>query len=242
MSLPRPPRALSFDLDDTLWSCDDVIQRAERTLYQWLEHNFPLITARHGIEDMRDIRQEMAARSPEFAADLTRLRAESLRRHAEEAGYSGDMVQHGVEIFLAERHRVVLYPDVLPVLESLRSRFSLIALTNGNACVHRVGIGEYFDVALSAADVGAAKPDPAMFRSACAELSLRPGDLMHVGDDPLRDVHAARGVGARSVWVNRSGMAWPEGLRRAQHEMQDLYSLPRILAQGCRGATVDRAR
>ena len=26
------PRALSFDLDDTLWACDEVIERAEGAL------------------------------------------------------------------------------------------------------------------------------------------------------------------------------------------------------------------
>jgi len=228
------PKALSFDLDDTLWPCDDVIGRAESALYDWLEAHFPAIPARYSLDDMRRIRQETAGRDPALAVDLSRLRVETLRWHAREAGYSEGMAEAGLDVFLTERQRVNLYPEVLEVLERLRRTFPLIALTNGNACVRRVGLGAYFDVSLSAADVGAAKPDPAMFRAACSELSLRPGDLLHVGDDPLRDVHAARSLGARAVWLNRSAMEWPEGLRRAQHEMDNLQGLLPLLAGAAR--------
>ena len=223
------PRAVSFDLDDTLWPCDDVIGRAEEALYDWLARHFPAITGCYSLEDMRTIRMNTAERRPELGADLTALRRETLRAHAREFGYPEGLADAGLEVFLAERHRVVLYPDVKPVLEALREHLPLVALTNGNACVERAGLGEYFTLALTAADVGAAKPDPALFQAACGELGVRSGDLVHVGDDPLRDVHAARVLGAGAVWINRSGMVWPEGLRRAQHELPDLHGIERIL-------------
>lgn len=225
----RRPRALSFDLDDTLWACDDVIDRSERVLYDWLQRHYPRITAAHDLEGMRAIRLQLAGARPHLAADLSLLRLVSLRRHAREAGYPETLAEQGLEVFLAERHRVVLYPEVLPLLRDLRARFPLIALTNGNASIDRIGIGQYFDVALSAADVGAAKPDPAMFHAACRRLSIRTGDLLHVGDDPLRDVHAARSIGARAVWVNRCDAAWPGDLRRANHEITTLVDLPPLL-------------
>lgn len=235
-----PPRALSFDLDDTLWSCHDVIERAECALYDWLRVSAPAITARHDRSTMAEQRQQLAAERPELAADLTRLRHEALRRHAREAGYAENLADEGVEVFLAERNRVELYPDVRPVLEQLRGRFTLIALTNGNACVHRTGVGDYFDLALSAADVGAPKPDPAMFVEACRRSGVRSGDLLHIGDDPLRDVHAARALGARAIWLNRAGGEWPDGLRRPDFELAELRPLPRWLAEsGGAGAAAE---
>lgn len=226
--MKRPaPRAVAFDLDDTLWPCDEVVDRAERIVYAWLEHHCPRITAEHDLEQMRSLRNETARRRPELSHDLTRLRHHTLTRHARQAGYPDAIADTAVEVFLAERNRVLLYDDVIPVLAHLRGRVPLVALTNGNADIGRVGLGDYFDVALTAADVGAAKPDPAMFRVACAELNIRPGDLMHVGDDPLRDVHAARSIGARAVWVNRTGSAWPEELRPPDHELADLDGLLR---------------
>lgn len=229
--MTRAPRAVSFDLDDTLWACEDVIGRAEEAVYDWLRRHYPRITRDYDLEAMRQRRTETAAARPELQADLTRLRHETLVRHAHEAGYEPELADAAVEVFLDERHRVALYEDVLPVLERLAGRFHLVALTNGNADVARVGIGEWFDVAVSAADVGVPKPDPAMFERACAELGIRPGELLHVGDDPLRDVHAARRFGARAFWINRDGRAWPEDLRRAHHEDVTLARLPDLFTE-----------
>ena len=222
------PRAISFDLDDTLWPCDDVVARAEDALYRWLCRHYPRITRAHDMEAMRQRRIETAASRPELQADLTRLRHETLARHAQEAGYPPTLADAALEVFLEERHRVALYGDVLPVLQRLAGRYRLVALTNGNADVARVGMGHWFDVTVSAADVGAAKPDPAMFRRACGALGIRPGELLHVGDDPLRDVHAARRFGARAFWLNRDGRAWPGDLRRAHHEDGTLECLPEL--------------
>lgn len=226
----RPaPRAISFDLDDTLWSCEDVIARAEEAMHGWLARHYPRITDAHDPESMRQVRIRAAAARPDLQADLTRLRHETLVAHAHEAGYDPSLADAAVEVFLAERHRVALYPDVRPAIEALAGRYTLVALTNGNADVARAGVGDWFDLALSAADVGAPKPDPAMFRQVCDRLGIRSGELLHVGDDPLRDVHAARAFGARAVWVNRTGAEWPGGLRGPDHEIRTLAPLAELL-------------
>jgi putative hydrolase of the HAD superfamily len=223
------PRAISFDLDDTLWPCEDVIERAESVVYEWLRTHAPRITERHDLESMRSIRIDTARARPELAADLTALRRETIQWHAEVAGYHPGLADEAVEVFLAERHRVTPFADVRPVLESLRRHYPLVALTNGNADVARAGLGDVFAVSVSAADVGAPKPDPAMFAEACRRLGLRAADLMHVGDDPVRDIHAARAFGARTAWVNRFGDAWPEGVPRAHHELETLEPLDALL-------------
>ena len=223
------PRAISFDLDDTLWACDDVIERAERAVYDWLATRAPRITAEYDLEAMRAIRSAVARDDPGLAVDLSALRRETVAWHARRAGYPPELADEAVEVFLAERNRVTLYADVRPVLEGLRGRYHLVALTNGNADVRRAGLGDLFEVAVSAADVGAAKPDPAMFAEACRAFGLRAGDLLHVGDDPVRDVHAARAFGARTVWLNRFGLEWPGDVPRAHHELESLAGLEHVV-------------
>lgn len=229
------PRLLSFDLDDTLWSCDDVIERAEQAVHDWLAAQHPRITDEFDPESMRQLRWQFAEQSPDLAVDLTELRRVSLRWHAQRAGYDADageaLVQQAVSVFLRERHRVTPYGDVRPVLERLAQHYPLVAVTNGNADVARTELGDLFSLALSAADVGAAKPDPAVFRAVCEAHGIRPGDLVHVGDDPIRDVHAARTFGARAVWLNRQGGAWPQDLPRAHHEFASLHDLAPLLAE-----------
>ena len=39
-------RALTFDLDDTLWDNRPVLMAAEQTLYDWLGQHYPRINAR----------------------------------------------------------------------------------------------------------------------------------------------------------------------------------------------------
>jgi len=236
------PRAVSFDLDDTLWSCDEVIERAERVVYEWLARRFPRITAEFDLESMRRIRIETVERNPGLAVDLTALRHHTLQWHALRAGYGADVADAGVDVFLAERHRVTPFDDVRPVLEGLRTRYPLVALTNGNADVRRTELVDLFDAAVSAADVGAAKPDPAMFRQACERLGVEAAELVHVGDDPVRDIHAARRFGARAVWINRNALPWPGDVPRAHHEVATLHELRGLLeGEGVRETGAGRA-
>ncbi len=227
------PHALSFDLDDTLWACDEVLDRAEHAVYQWLAARHPRITEEFDRERMRELRRQLAEQRRELAVDLTALRRASLRWHAERAGYGPSaaeaLAEEGVAVFLAERNRVSPYADVRPALERLARHYPLIALTNGNADVRRTALGDLFTVSVSAGEVGAAKPDPAMFDAACGQLGVRAGDLVHVGDDPVRDVHAARTFGARAIWLNREAQPWPDDLPRAHHELTTLDELVRLL-------------
>ena len=227
--MSRGIRAIALDLDDTLWSCDDVIERAEAVLYAWLQRHAPRITEAYSLDGMRELRARTAEEWPALGVDLTALRRETVARHARAAGYDEALADDAVEVFLDERNRVSPFDDVRPVLERLRRRYPLVAVTNGNADVERAGVGDLFEAAFGAADVGAAKPDPRLFDAVCRDLGIRAGELMHVGDDPVRDVHAGRSFGARTVWVDRYGLTWPEGVPRAHHELASLRGLPEIL-------------
>src|SRR5690606_2764282 len=83
-------------------------------------------------------------------------------------------------------------------------------ITNGNACVHRLGIGRLFDFALSG-EHHAAKPEPLMFRLALEQTGCTPERMIHVGDHPGYDIDAARRLGIRTVWMNIAQAPWPGG-------------------------------
>lgn len=227
--LSRDLRLISFDLDDTLWACTPVIQRAEQILYDWLKRNYPQITARYSQMHMREIRMEFVERQPALRHDLTRLRLESLRWHARQARYPEDLAEAAFEVFIEARNQVTLYDDVEPVLRRLSRNYRLVALTNGNANVRRMPIGRYFEVALSAADVGISKPAPDMFHRVLAEVGAEPAHMLHVGDDPLSDIQGAHNAGVASIWINREGRRWADEVARARHEIRDLHELLKLL-------------
>jgi putative hydrolase of the HAD superfamily len=82
-----------------------------------------------------------------------------------------------------------------------------------------------FDHSLTAAEVGAAKPHPAIFHTASRHSGVPLDAFLHVGDDPVRDVQAARELGLPTVWVNRDRLQWPHPLEPADLEVGDLAEL-----------------
>lgn len=228
--MPDRP-VITVDLDDTLWDAGPTLSGAEQGLYDWLADHCPRVTARYGMEDMTGHRRALAAARPGIAHDLTALRLTSLRALLEEAGYAAGLAERAMEHFLELRNRVRLFDDALPALRALGERYRLVALTNGNACVHRIGIGHLFTLAVSPAEAGVAKPDPGMFGHVLAALDARPTQVLHVGDDPYYDVEAAHRAGVACVWVNRASRPWPGPGRPAQAEVASLEALPDLVAR-----------
>lgn len=224
MSAARPV-ALAFDLDNTLWDIEPVMLRAERALHDWLAANYPRVTAHHTIESMRERRLQVATRRPELAHDFTALRKLALGEHAEEAGYPVAMVEEAFEHFYRERNRVDLFDDVVPSLERLRREYRLLALTNGNADLHRIGIGHYFELILTARSVGHAKPDARIFAALLTGAALTPTEVLYVGDEPLSDVEGPRNAGIDAVWINRFEREWPKELAPPRHCVTTLEEL-----------------
>lgn len=222
-------RLLSFDLDDTLWPCHPVIRRAEQAAFAWLEREAPRLTASHDLGSLREHRIALGRRRPEIAHDLTELRLQSLRELLAGAGYDPSLADAASDVFRAARNRVTPYDEVVDGLARLRGHFTLVSVTNGNSQIERTPLGGCFDLSLTAAEVGAAKPDPAIFHVASERTGVPLSGFLHVGDDPVRDVEAARAVGLATVWVNRDGREWPTELAPADLEVSGLDALVECL-------------
>lgn len=217
--------ALTLDLDDTLWPIAPVIERAEAALQQFLKAHAPLVAERWPISEMRLLRERIATDHPHLAHDFTAQRKLSLHHALADVGADLDLVEPCFQAFIAARHQVDLFADVPEGLARLARQWRLAALTNGNADVQRIGLGQHFQFAICAREFGAAKPDAGIFLAACERLHLAPAHVLHVGDDPHLDVVGAAQAGMASCWVNRYGATWPAELPRADVEITDLHQL-----------------
>ena len=226
-----PIRALCFDLDNTLWDVWPVIMRAERMMYDFLAERYPKCVANSTIEALREVRNEVAIEFPQMQHDFTFLRKESLRKLAKMHAYPDSMVDEAFEVFICARNELTLYDDALPALESLRPRYRLFTASNGNADLRKIGIAHLFERSVAARDVGALKPDAAIFRKAIEGTDLKPQNVFYVGDDPVMDVVGARNAGMRTIWINRDDQVWPEDLEPADHAIKSLNELAVILRQ-----------
>jgi len=218
-------RLICFDLDDTLWPCHPVIHAAELECYLWLEEKAPRLTARYSAQDLRAHRLELGRSQPHIAHDLTEVRLRSLARLLEAEGYGSELARQASDVFRAARNRVAPYGEVVDALARLRERYTLVSVTNGNSQIEFTPLHASFHHSLTAAEVGAAKPHPAIFHAASTRSGVPLEAFLHVGDDPLRDVQAARGLGLTTVWVNRDGQDWPEALPPADLEISTLSEL-----------------
>lgn len=200
-----PIRALTFDLDDTLWPAEPLLSRAEHRMERWLHRHFPAITRRYDRAALRELRHDMARLHPHLCHDVTALRKEALRWAARSVGCSEQAVDSALEVFLGARNRVALYADVPPVLRRLHSSYPLAVITNGNADIRRIGLHTWFAFAVAAGEVGSAKPRSAIYEAACSRFQIPAAEIAHVGDDLECDVSGARAAGLVTVWLNRSG-------------------------------------
>jgi putative hydrolase of the HAD superfamily len=122
-------------------------------------------------------------------------------------------------------------PETLAVLRDGGTR--LVVVSNWDVSLHEAlaatGLAPLVDGALSSAEAGAAKPDPAIFARALAlaGAGLRAADAVHVGDEAA-DVDGARAAGIAPILVRRGGVDGviaPDGVP----VLPDLCGLPSLI-------------
>ncbi|MCB1877038.1 MAG: HAD-IA family hydrolase [Chromatiales bacterium] len=223
-------RAISFDLDDTLWPVAPIIVRAEERLQRWLEQHHQPLAKRYAIADFRELRKTLMRSDPALRIDLSELRKQSLRIAARQVGLDPVLAEPAFAVFHEARNQVQPYPDTLPALEQLAPDYPLIAISNGNAEIHRTVLAPYFRFGISAEQIGVAKPDPLIFQHACERLALSAAELLHIGDDWDTDIQGAVAAGIACIWVNRKRRPRPKAPTEVV-EVTDLSTLEAVLRQ-----------
>ncbi len=201
-------RAVSLDLDDTLWPITPVMARAEQRLQDWLHTHCPEVASALPSAIMRELRARAFAENPHLAHDFTELRKISLRAAFTPFGLGENWVERAFTEFYAARNEVECYADAVPGLQRLAALVPLVSISNGNADLERIGIKHFFHFSVSARECGVAKPHPAIFHAACNRLGIPPAAVLHVGDDAALDVEGARAAGLQTAWLNRGDDAW----------------------------------
>lgn len=222
-------RCITFDLDDTLWETEPVLRAAEAGLLDWIAEHLPRVDTAYDAHELFAHRRAFYATLPELAHDVTALRRRWLVEVATAHGYAESLAEAGFRHFWEARNRVEMFEHVAGTLSALGERYRLGTITNGNADVHHIGIGHHFAFVVTATDAGVAKPERAIFDYAVSAAGVAHDEVVHVGDDPVRDVAGAQGAGLRAVWVNSGRAPWT-GPGRPDGEVATVDELPALLA------------
>jgi putative hydrolase of the HAD superfamily len=172
-----------------------------------------LYSSAEALSDIREyIRIELPKKKPELKHDLGAVRLEAIRLAMYRAGENPLLAKKAYQAFYAARNKVDLFNCCHEVLQALSARYPLAALSNGNADIHMVGLGEYFKVAVSAREAKMAKPDTRIFDLTAQKLGVDNAHVLHVGDDATLDCLGALNAGMQTVWINRSDALWNHDL------------------------------
>src|SRR5262249_37529285 len=166
----------------------------------------------------RRINDELWALYRRGAITQRALAAERFRRLLRDLGADPRQGARLGEVFLEElSRRGDRLPGCPPTLARPGQGFRLGVVTNGIDGVQRsrlaaAGLSGFFEVVVTSAGCGYAKPDPRILEVALRALALGPREALYVGDDLAIDAVAASRAGVPFCWVEGD----PGGARRVR--------------------------
>ncbi|WP_217443455.1 MULTISPECIES: HAD family hydrolase [unclassified Myxococcus] len=202
---PVRPKALFFDVDDTLVDREAAFGR----YFERFMARFPEVFPEHRrAEDLATLRtfDERGGRDREaFCADVTKTF---------ETGLDAKALWADFQLNLADF--VVGDPKLAVWLRELSKRQPVVVVSNGFSGTQRrklLHADLYHSVpeGFYSSEVGVEKPDPAIFKAALAHVNREPSEVLHIGDDPVRDIVGATRMGFATCWVSH-GREWPAAL------------------------------
>ena len=106
-----------------------------------------------------------------------------------------------------------LYPDTMECLRILKKKYKLGIIANqipgAEKRLEGMGIRRYFDVIVSSAEEGVAKPDPRIFSIALIRAGCAPEQAVMIGDRIDNDIVPAKQMGMKTVWIRQGvGRYW----------------------------------
>ena len=228
-----PIRALSFDLDDTLYYNEEVIHIAEQKQFEFLCRKIPDIKSA-GIAPWLLLKHQSLSRNPSLKHDVTLWRKASIELGL--APYKindldrSKLIEQAFNVFYQARSNFQIEDKTFKVLDALKSKYPLVAVTNGNADINRLGLADYFvGYYRAGANGNKMKPHPDMLNMAANHLDIKLSSILHIGDNIKSDLKSAQNAKTNSFWYNPAKEPMSVGASLPNAEYSDLDDLLQLL-------------
>jgi len=209
----RPPRAVFFDVGDTLLDTSAMLDSALFTAL------VPIDPSRT-IEDVRRAVRESAADMPTRQPPFYLARANAawwIARYSAVGDALGldDADHERFVTTVAEGHFGGDALHVVADAPAALARLAAAGVTLGvisnwddtlDAILERKGLRGYFAVVLASGTLGVAKPSRAIFELALTAVGAEADEAWHVGDDPAADAAGAQGAGLHALLLDPYGL------------------------------------
>ena len=196
--MTRAPRAVLFDLDDTLYPERQFVDGGFAAVAGFLAARFDRSAA------------TLATRLRELHDRDGRGRLFDTLINEEGLGGDPDLVPTCLLVYRTHPASLTPFPGVIALLDDLHSNGVVTGLvSDGSAAIQSrklaglAGLSERLDVVVLTDDLGPghAKPSPVPFAVACRLLAVDPSATIYVGNDPRKDFRGARAAGLRTIRV-----------------------------------------
>ena len=207
----HPFHAISFDLDDTLYSNQPIMVATDKKMVAYLhkslsDYGIDSHLYRFDFSFWWPFRQQVIAQSPELQHDVGLLREKTYYLGALSLGLTSIeaniFAATALAYFVEQRSNFSLPQQTHDFLSFLKRKMPLVAISNGNVDTHKIGIAKYFTEHFHASIDNKLKPDRDMFDKTCTVLQIQPAQLLHVGDCGKNDVFGAIDAGCQTAWLN----------------------------------------
>jgi len=189
-------KAVFFDLDDTLYDRDALVQRLVAEQHASFEGELP------GISRERFV-SEVLAMDDHGDGD----KAQGYQRLVAEWQLELDLANRLCRFFWSSYDQHChLSPDTATTLRTLKAHGKRLGvITNGSTDRQRrklaaLGLSSTFDVVLISEAEGVRKPSAEIFRRALQVCEVEAGESVFVGDHPETDIEGARHAGLLPIW------------------------------------------
>lgn len=206
-----PIKAISFDLDDTLYSNRPVMVATEKAMPVFFaEQLSSFASVDEPITfDSRywwPFRTEILSKTKALIHDVTALRLATYQAGIQALGASEtqakQLAEQAMAFFLAKRSEFDVPQSSIDLLTRLRKHVPVVAVSNGNVDTKAIGIHHLFDHIFHAGNGLAKKPDTDMFFAASEALSIPCQHILHVGDCGHADILGAHRAGMQTAWLS----------------------------------------
>ncbi|UKT63310.1 YjjG family noncanonical pyrimidine nucleotidase [Pedobacter mucosus] len=222
-----------FDLDHTIWDFD---RNAEETLNE-LYHTYSLNEL--GLKSCADFITTYTENNHQLWADyhlgkITKdfLRAERFSKTFLQLGIHPDAVPHQFEddYVRLSPTKTNLFEGAEQVLSYLQKKYSLHIISNGfkETTLTKMdlsGLNPYFKNIIISEDVGANKPNPAIFEFALHIANASKAESIMIGDSLEADIYGALDFGMDAIFFNPTKKDKPENVAQQIIHLEELLQI-----------------
>ncbi|XQW85050.1 HAD-IA family hydrolase [Thalassotalea piscium] len=209
----QPISAISFDLDDTLYSNYPVMMATEEHMVKFFSKQLPAQLNQYNHDYWWPFRLQVIANNPLLKHDVSALRLQTYCLGVKALGKSDEfaikLAQAAMDEFNFHRSNFKVPEKTHEFLNLLSMNYPLVAISNGNVNTKKIGIEQYFTSIYHADLNQQQKPSADMFTLACRDLAISPQQLLHVGDCGHSDIYGAIMAGCQSAWVTQYNVGKP---------------------------------